>query len=224
MWEPVTSTSWGWGVVRFVQVTRSVLVFFALFTATGCVFGPAQSDTSQYSYKTPIAERDLLAEAAEQVGIAPWPKPQSVSLFSRIAGGGDEARFTKSDAVAHYVDALVANGGFDRLTRDAGATLAAAEALNLAALEVMEAPRHSMNDVVLIETAIQTLREHRQIYDEAGEKIEKHGLAIDDAALEEISDEFRQSVKTLGKTADLLADHIDEDRTATYASPSRLAH
>jgi len=190
-----------------------------LLLAGGCAVRPANSITQ---FKYPAAQRDMLADAAKAVETAPWPKPEPASFIVRITGVGGNDRVSRDDAVAAYLLELEASGaGFVRLERDARLNLAAAERLDETAREALRAPRHSKNDIALIEAAIQTLREHRHIYADAGKELKKRGFDVSDEALDALRDDFRLAVKTLGKTADVLADQIDEDRSATYASPDR---
>ncbi len=149
----------------------------------------------------------MLADAAKAVEFAPWPKPEPASFIVRMTGVGGNDRVSRDDAVAAYLLELE--------------NLAAADRLDQTAREALRAPRHSKNDIALIEAAIQTLREHRHIYADAGKELKKRGFDVSDEALDALRDEFRLAVKTLGKTADALADQIDEDRSATYASPDR---
>ncbi len=201
----------GW---RVCGIAASVLLL-----AGGCAVRPANS-ISQFKY--PAAQRDMLAEAAKAVDTAPWPKPEPASILIRMTGVGGNGRVSRADAVDAYLQELEASGaGFIRLERDARLNLAAAERLDQTAREALRAPRHSMNDIALIETAIQTLREHRHIYADAGKELKKRGFDVSDDALGALRDDFRLAVKTLGKTADVLADQIDKDRSATYASPDR---
>ncbi len=201
----------GW---RVCGVTALVLLL-----AGGCAVRPANSITQ---FKYPAAQRDMLADAAKAVETSPWPKPGPASFIVRMTGVGGNDRVSRNDAVAAYLLELEASGaGFVRLERDARLNLAAAERLDDTAREALRAPRHSMNDIALIETAIQTLREHRHIYADAGKELKKRGFDVSDDALDALRDDFRLAVKNLGKTADVLADQIDEDRSATYASPDR---
>lgn len=164
----------------------------------------------------------MLANAAKAVEYAPWPKPQQASFIVRMTGVGGNDRVSRTDAVRTYLQALEASdGGFVRLEHDARSNLAAAERLDQVAREALRAPRHSMNDIAMIETAIQTLREHRHIYADVGKELKKRGFAVSDETMDALRDDFRMAVKTLGKTADVLADQIDEDRSSTYASPDR---
>ncbi len=201
---------------QWVGCGFAALVFLM---AGGCALRPADSRSH---FTASVAKRDMLADAAKAVETAPWPKPQSASFLARMTGIGGGDRVSRGDAVAAYLmDLEAAGGGFARLEADARANLAAAERLNMAALDAVDAPRHSMNDIALLETAIQTLREHRQIYADAGKELKKQGLPVDEDLLDALGEDFRMAAKTLGKTADILADHIDEDRSATYASPDR---
>ncbi len=198
---------------------RCGVAALVLLLAGGCAVRPANS-ISQFKY--PAAQRDMLADAAKAVDTAPWPKPQPASLIVRMTGVGGSDRVSRADAVEVYLQELDASGaGFVRLSHDARLNLAAAARLDQTARKALHASRHSMNDIAMIETAIQTLREHRHIYTDAGKELKKRGYAVSDEALDALRDDFRLAVKTLGKTADVLADQIDEDRSATYASPDR---
>jgi len=165
-------------------------------------------------------ERDVLADAALAVETAPWPKPEQVSLVSRLTGAADDDRVTREDAVDTYLNALQPKGArFRTLAIDARANLAAADRLARAANNALSASRLPMNDVAMIETAIQALRENRQIYVEAAHQIEKSGETIDDLQLDGIRDGYAAAIRDLGKAADALADRIEEDRSSTVAEP-----
>ena len=194
------------------------LVALGFIFSAGCAVLPSKSSSTSH-LKAPVAERDMLADAARAVEAAPWPKPERVSLFARVNGGG-KASVSRSDAIAAYVgDLQPAGARFARLEADARANLAAAERLNLAALQSAEAPRLAMNDVVLIEDAIRALRDHRDIYASAARELEKIGEPVDDERINMLRAEFRDAVKTLGDAADLLAERIKRDRSATFAGP-----
>lgn len=168
----------------------------------------------------PVAERDLLADAARAVENAPWPKPDTVSFLSRMTGGAGEDKLSRDDAVKIYVSKIGATGApFERLVSDAGSNLAAADRFNLIALHAMGAPRLAMSDIARVEETIQTLREHRLIFADAARKLEKEGETVDGAKVEEIRNAYAHTIKSLGETADLLADRIERDRTSTYARP-----
>ncbi len=200
-------------------LVRCGVAALVLLLAGGCAVRPANT-LSQFKY--PAAQRDMLADAAKAVETTPWPKPQQASFIVRMTGVGGNDRVSRADAVEAYLQELEASGaGFDRLSQDARINLTAARRLDQAAREALRAPRHSMNDIALIETAIQALREHRHIYADAGKELKKRGYAVNDKVLDAMRDDFRLAVKTLGKTADVLADQIDEDRSATYALPDR---
>jgi hypothetical protein len=142
-------------------------------------------------------------------------------MFSRIIGGGDKG-LSRHDVVEIYVAALRPEGSrFYQLTADAKSNLAAAYQLERTAVQAAEAPRLSMNDVVIIEGAIQSLREQRQIFRAAAKALKKEGETINDDHLREIRDDYGLVIKSLGKTADMLADRIDEDVSATFARPDR---
>lgn len=169
-----------------------------------------------------VGERDHLAQAVAAVADTPWPKPQSVSLISRITGAGGGERITFSDAVAAYVDAIYASEKRSfMLISDAQSNLADAAMLNDAAMAAVDAPRLSMNDVRLLEGAIQTLRENRRVYEAAAEKLEQRGAAVDPMVLEGISDRYSLAIRTLGEAADQLAERIENDRSRTFALPER---
>lgn len=191
----------------------------SLALTAGCAVLPSNSASH---LNAPIAERDILAEAAEEVEKAPWPKPESVSFIARITGGGDEDRVTQSDAIAAYLDSLAPVGArFTQLEGHARANLIAAGQLNAIARQAVDAPRLAMNDVVLVEGAIQALREHREIYEAAAKELIKNGEPVDEAQIDVMRDSYREAVRELGETADLLAERIEHDRSATYAGPDK---
>lgn len=167
------------------------------------------------------AERDNLAVAAQAVEATPWPKPENVSFVTRITGGGGD-RVTRSEAVDAYVDSLQPTGArFQKLASDAWRNLAAADRLNLVAVNAVNAPRLSMNDVVVIEGAIQALRENRAIYAEAAKDLEKAGEPVNEHECDAIHDAYASAIKALGDTADLLAERIENNRSETFAAPER---
>lgn len=190
----------------------------AIFLAIGgCAVGSGGADRA----KAPIIERDLLAEAARDVEAAEWPAPKSAPLMSWITGGGGEARFTKSDAVAFYVEKLQPSGAkFESLHFDARQKLSDAERLRQTAISAAEATRVSMNDITLVEDAIQALRDHRDIYAAAAKEIGKSGETVDEEMIDTLRRDFSAMIRELGKTADLLADRHDHDRSSTFAQPA----
>ncbi len=99
-----------------------------MFVCGGCAVNPL---TSQSSAKhSTVAERDILADAALAVESSPWPRPESVSLVSRLTGAASDDRVSRSDAVAQYVSALQPAGDrFSKLAADARANLNAADQL-----------------------------------------------------------------------------------------------
>jgi len=184
---------------------------------SGCAVIPMNSHSDVKAAHN--AERHNLAAAANAVEATPWPKPENVSFVTRITGGGGD-RVTRSEAVDIYVDSLQPAGArFQKLASDAWQNLAAADRLNLVALNAVNAPRLSMNDVVLIEGAIQTLRENRAIYSEATEDLEKAGEPVNDDECDAIHDAYASAIKALGQTADLLAERIENNRSETFAAP-----
>ena len=167
-----------------------------------------------------MAERNLLADAARAVDNGPWPKSQPVSFLSKLTGGDDSEGVSRADAVADYVGGLPEGARFARLIADAGQDLETAERFNLLALHAMGAPRLTMNDVSLVENAIQTVRDHRQTFLAAAKEVEKRGETVDKDQVALIRDAYSHSIKSLGEAADLLADRIDRDLSETYAKPA----
>lgn len=189
--------------------------------ATGCAIGPA---SSQVDYANgALAERDLLSDAAAAVETAPWPKPQSISMFSRIAGAvkdddADAPRISRSDAVEIYIADLAPSGAkFSTLANDATANLGAAKRLAAFADTALSSPRLTMNDVAAVEGAIQALRENRRIYVSAAKSLEKAGEPVDDDVLDALRNGYSLAIRDLGKAADALADRIEDDRSETFA-------
>lgn len=188
--------------------------------SSGCALNPLGGDQAQ---RETVAERDVLAEAVKAVEHAPWPRIEDVSFLSRITGAESDDRMTRNKAVDLYLDGLTPLGErFYRLESDAYANLAAADRLLLAADGALVAPRLSMNDVVMLETAIQALRENRQIYVSAAKQLEKAGEPVDDLKLDAIRDAYAGAIRDLGQSADALADKIERDRTENYAAPAPL--
>lgn len=192
---------------------------FLIFTG-GCAVNPLA--TQQKLHNTHVAERDMLADAALAVESAPWPRIDQVSFLSRLAGAENEVRVTRKDAIAIYLEDLGSNGApFTRLAADARANLGAADQLLNAAGHSLTAQRINVNDVAVIEAAIQTLRTNRQIYISTARQIEKAGEPVDKMQLTAIRDAYAEAIRDLGETADALADRIEADHSATYAAPTR---
>lgn len=188
----------------------------------GCAIIPNQSHTTHYA--APVAERDYLTQAVADVKTAPWPKPQSVSFISRMTGGGDDERVTRADAVHSYLENIQHTPDpLARLHRDAGANLAAAARLELAAMNALSAARLSMNDVALLENAIIALREHGQIYVAAVKALDKAGVPVGDDTIGQLRDDYRAAIRDLGDAADLLAEQVEDDRSQIFATPNNLA-
>ena len=195
--------------------------FAALFllSAGGCAVNPLASLSD--SRPDIVVERDILADAAEAVETAPWPQVHDVSFVSRITGADEGERMTRSMAIDLYLEELQPDGArFTQLASDARANLAAADRLLAAADGALAASRLTMTDVITIETAIQALREHRQIYTSAAKQIEKTGEPVDEAQLDAIREAYADAIRALGRSADALADRIETDRTETYAAPA----
>jgi hypothetical protein len=117
----------------------------------------------------------------------------------------------------------LSSGGarFETLMIDASATLANAAAFHSAALTTAGAARVSMNDVARVEDAIQTLRQHRDIYWASAKELDKAGDLVDQERLAGMKRGFSDIISDLGDAADILADRVERDRSATYAAPDR---
>ncbi len=203
---------------RRMQVGRGLAAVF-LFYLGGCAVIPLKSEAD---LKAPAAERDILADAALAVETVPWPKPQSVSFLSRITASSNADRMTRSEAIDIYIDDLRPAGvRFQQLAIDAQANLMAADRLNRVAQNARSSPRLSMNDVAVVEGAIKTLRDNRQIYVAAAKQLEKTGEPVDEGIMDTIQDAYKITIKELGYTADALADEIERDRSETFAAPDR---
>ena len=188
--------------------------FVGLLGASGC----AVKSNQQIALSAPVAERVQLKEAAIAVNNTPWRKPESASLFARLTGvdGGD--RFTRGDAVASYVGTLKPIGArFDAMMIDANDKLADAGAMRQAALSAVEAPTLSMNDVFLVEQSIQNLREQRDIFFDAADKLEDAGDPVDRDALQLLRLGYSTSIRSLSEAADILADKLEDDTSTQIA-------
>ncbi len=204
--------------MKFKSSCQGGAAALAILSLTGaCAVNPLASDNS-FKMQT-IAERDLLVDAARDVEAAPWPKPEPVSIIARITGGAEDDRVSHSDAVEIYVTALQPAGlRFERLSLDARDNLDAAARLSRIADNAIISPRVTMNDVVTVENAIQALREHRKIYTGAARQLEKLGEPVDEDQIDAIRTAYSASIRSLGNTADMLADRIEKDRTETIAA------
>lgn len=195
-----------------------IALTFTVLTG-GCAVNPVSSQSS-VKYQ-PAAERDVLADAARDVADAPWPKPEPVSFVSRMTVGAIDDGFSRNDAAEMYASTLQPAGErFSRLESDAKSNLEAAERLLGVAESAVTAPRLSGNDVAIVEDAIQTLRENRQIYVSAARQIEKLGERVDDDRLDAIREAYNTAIRDLGEAADGLADRLDRDLSENYASPA----
>ncbi len=187
-----------------------------VLTLGGCAVMPGTSSSDLNSAH--VAKRDVLAEAVEQVEIAPWPKPQAKSFLSFISGPTDPSLNSHSESVDLYVSQLSSRGpGFLQLTYDASMNLATAERLARVATKSLDASRRSMGDVALIETAIQALRTNWQIYSASADALENDGEVIDDHELDALQDDYRRAIRGLGKIADQLAEDVERDRSKQFA-------
>jgi len=207
--------------VSFGIGVRSVVIAMGLvFFASGCAGVPLIQQSSVQ--KAPAAERAMLAGAVRQVKLTPWTAPQKVSFAARItgAGAGDSGRITRSETIAVYVGGLLPAGArFMQLAQDAQANLAAADRLLRSADQALGASRLSMDDVTIVESAIQALRENRQMYMRAARSLEQLGEPVDAAQLAAIREDYHAAIKSLGRAADALADQAANNRNQTYAAP-----
>lgn len=203
---------------QLFAIAACVTAFSAL---GGCAIGPA-GPLQAGQARTQVAERDLLAEAAAEVDRAQWSTPQSVSLISWITGSGDDKGLSRSAVVDQYAGALSAKAQpFETLLQDGHSQLNDADRLFAAARVTLGASRVTMNDIVLVEDAIQKLRIDRDILSDTAKALDKAGLATDDDRLGAMKLGFSGTIKQLSEIADLLADRLENDRTSTYAGPDR---
>ncbi|MEM8770592.1 MAG: hypothetical protein AAGD92_02975 [Pseudomonadota bacterium] len=199
------------------QTVRGLVAAAILVLAGGCAFKPmGGADIAD----APVAERDLLAEAAEKVEVAQWPKPEPVPMMAWITGNRGD-RVTKSDAADFYLASLSGDDRFPTLVSDATDKLRAAHALEEVALSTAQASRVSMNDIALVESAIQSLREHRDIYLGVAKQLRNEGEPAPDAVIADIRAAFADVISHLSKAADALADRLEHDRSSTYAQPNK---
>ena len=189
-----------------------------MFLMGGCAVIPFQS--SENLEPVSAAERDVLAQAARAVEKTPWPKPEPVSLFSRMTGGGDD-RFTKADAVDFYLDVLPEGpAGITEVFTELQANIASARELDRAADTAIYSSRPSANDIATVETAIHALLENRKIFNATLQQLAKDQAGDYDTEIENADNEFKTVIQSLGSTADRLAERIEEDRSRAYAKPS----
>lgn len=136
--------------------------------------------------------------------------------------GDAKDRFTKSDAIAFYVDVLPAQGRFSALLADADRTLNDAEKFHAVANNTVRAARVTSGDIALVEECIRALREQRDIYTAAAEKLEDAGDFVDDRQIAQMRRRFGAVVRALGDAADDLAERHGNDRNATIAASARV--
>ncbi len=200
------------------QPATCALCAAVFFMIGGCAVGGG--DRAQ-TMNAPVAERDLLAEAARDVERAKWPAPEPAPILAWITGD-DKDRFTKSDAVASYVALLPVAGRFPALLADADRKLADAEQFHAIAVTAAAAPRVSTRDIALVEECIRTLREHRDIYAAAARELDDAGEPVDDEQVDIMRNRFSDIVRALSAAADELADRHAKDRSETFAAPGRV--
>ena len=195
-----------------------VLAAGGLLLISGCAVNPLSSSAD--ARHNSAAERDMLADAARAVETAPWPQVEEVSFVSRLTGAAPDDRMTRGKAISLYLDELRPQGArFHQLADDAQNNLAAAERLLAAAESALSAARLTKTDVVMLEQAIQALRENRQIYLSAAKQLEKAGEPVDESQLDLIREAYAGAISELGRAADALADRIEKDRTENFAAP-----
>lgn len=183
----------------------------------GCAIGGG----ADVAAPAPVAERNLLKEAANDVARTKWRAPEPTPMLAWITGDAKD-RFTKSDAIAFYVDVLPEQGRFSALLADADRTLADAEKFHAIARNAVHAPRVTSSDIALVEECIRALREQRDIYTAAAENLEDAGERVDDAQIAQMRRRFGAVVRALGDAADNLAERHGNDRNATIAAPARV--
>ena len=182
----------------------------------GCAIGGGAQDVT-----APVVERDLLAEAARDVTRTKWRTPEPAPMLSWITGGAQD-RFTKSDAIAFYIDILPEQARFSALLADADRTLIDAQRFYAVASNAADAPRVSAGDIAVVEACIRALREQRDIYTAAAEKLEDFGDYVDDQQVAQMRRRFGAVVRSLGDAADDLAERMGNDRNATIAAPAQV--
>lgn len=191
--------------------------FAAIFVfPAGCAIVPFQAESPTVVSE---AERVDLAEAGDAVEQTPWPKIRTASLIERMTGAGDDA-FSRADATAHYLQAISsAPVRAERVFADAQQNLHAAAELDAAAQRALNASRLSKADIAILEQAIQSLMQNRQVYSSIFRQLEKAGETVDMGRVDALTDQYRSAARRLGVTADDLAERIEHDRSRAYANP-----
>ena len=167
-------------------------------------------------------QRDVLATAAAAVADTPWQRPATRSLMGRLMGGA-RGSITSQEAVMGYATSLEPAGArFSRLIGDAKQNLAAASMLVSVADNVIGAARPSMDDVAVIEDAIQIMRANKTIVSETSAYLVDDGEAVNDTELlASVLQEYSVAIRQLGKKADALADVASGPTLDNYAEPQK---
>ena len=169
----------------------------------------------------PASERLALSEAAADLATTKWRAPDDAAGGWRIAGvfSADDARFTRDDAIAGYIDQLVETSSpIEVLLADARINLDAATRLVRVAEMVSAALDPRMADVTVLEDAITALREQRSIYLAAMRRLETAAGADAKLARKSLKAAFEARIASLGEVADLLADRAHARSTSSLAT------
>ncbi len=153
---------------------------------------------------------DLLA-AAEQLEETPWPassEPDAVELMASIFFGAKlDNSMPREKSIEIYTAELVkSENPVGTVTSDLGEIVSTANAVADHAMGLaLTDTRITVEDVMTVETAILTLKVHRDMFGSAFRALEKAGFDEARAARFEGDRELNAAVRRLGEAADALS-------------------
>lgn len=163
----------------------------------------------------------MLTEAAAAVEQTPWPEPVTVSLMSRMLAGAAQADgISRDEAITVYVrDLAEAGSGFEALSHQAAQNVEAVYALVVRAEDAAGALNPAMADVAIVEKAIQSARENRNMFIAAAENLRDSGGAVSSDEILALRNEFNDGIRALSRVADDLAAAAAAQRMKSFAAP-----
>lgn len=181
------------------------------------------TDSNVAADRASAIEREALIEAASAVSETKWPQPTQIAWQARLSPlSASEDVVTEADAAEAYLSSIRVPGRrHEQVYADAEAHLRAAAALARAADAATNSVRPVKADIAVVEDAIGSLRQTRDIYVLSLKALARHGEPVEAENVRALKDDFDDAIKALGSAADALADRVARDRTKTFAGPVR---
>lgn len=216
---------------RSMRIFLGLSVLIGAMTVQGCATVkvslpklPGSEKSAEVSQQS-VTQRHALIAATAKLQNTPWPAASKVSAKEKMVGllfgQGDNAKITQSQALETYLVSLrAAPVPRDAILADIDQTLQ--HARNVAEEGRLAATSYppSMDDLGVLEEAIGDIRICREMYVNAMKELRADGH-VTKQDIREVKSAFTQSIRDVGRTADLLADRADDsDRAVQYASPS----